>query len=338
MQKGTDLRRHIREQEKQHPGATGQFTQLLGQIALSAKIVSRAVNRAGLVDLLGKSGEENVYGEEKAQLDVYANRIFKKNLSNHPGVSLIASEEEKEAVESGEGGNGKYVVTMDPLDGSSNIDYNVSIGSIFGIFQKRSGAEEPPTVETDLLQKGRNFVASGYVIYGSSTMLVYSAGEEVFGFTLDRSIGEFLLSHPSIKTPDAGGSYSVNESYFQKWEKPIQESVRTFKNDSNYSSRYIGSLVADFHRNLLNGGVFLYPNEPETPGKEQGKLRLLFEAAPLGYIIEQAGGLASNGSERILKLKPKEIHQRIPLYLGSRKPVKKIEENVARSVNSVVTG
>ncbi len=329
LEKGTDLRRHIAAQEEHHPEATGEFSQLLSQISLAAKIVSRAVNEAGLVDILGSTGEENVHGEEKAQLDVYANEVFKEHLTENANVCLIGTEEERDTVEVTESAHrGKYVVAMDPLDGSSNIDYNVSIGTIFGIFRKQSGPIDEPCSEDDLLRKGRDLKGAGYVIYGSSTMLVYTAGRTVNGFTLDQSIGEFLLCHPDIEIPDSGGAYSVNESYFSRWEEPIQQSVREFKSDSDYTSRYIGSLVADFHRNLLDGGVFLYPNEPETPGKENGKLRLLYEASPLAFIVERAGGRATDGQTNILDRKPESLHQRVPLYIGSPDPVDRIEETV----------
>ncbi|MFB6344357.1 MAG: class 1 fructose-bisphosphatase [bacterium] len=333
---GIDLGRHISESERAHPEATGELSQLLGQITLAAKIVSRAVNKAGLAGILGTTGEKNIHGEEMAELDVYANNVFKRNLINNAPVCLVASEEEEEPVEvTDPDKRGKYVVSLDPLDGSSNIDYNVSIGTIFGIYRKQSGKVDEPTTEDDILQKGRNLVASGYVIYGSSTMLVYTTGEEINGFTLDNSIGEFLLCHPDIEMPDSGGSYSVNESYFTKWEKPIQESVESFRADSNYTSRYIGSLVADFHRNLLGGGVFLYPNEPDTPGKENGKLRLLYEAAPLAYLIEAAGGRASNGETDILDLSPERLHQRVPLYIGNKDAVDLIEKNVEQHATAV---
>lgn len=333
---GIDLGRHIAESEKQHPEATGKFTRLLNQITLAGKIVSRAVNKAGLSGVLGTTGEENVHGEEMAELDVYANKLFKRNLANNAPVCLVASEEEEEPVEvTDPEKRGKYVVTLDPLDGSSNIDYNVSIGTIFGIYRKQSGPLRDPVTEEDILQPGVNLEASGYIIYGSSTMLVYTTGQEVNGFTLDKSIGEFLLCHPDIRIPDTGGSYSVNESYFDKWEQPVQESVRSFRQNPDYTSRYIGSLVADFHRNLLGGGVFLYPNEPETPGKENGKLRLLYEAAPLAYIVEAAGGRASNGRKDILTLTPEELHQRVPLYIGNENAVNRIESNIERHTATV---
>jgi len=338
---GTDLRRHIARIEKDHPEATGEFTQLLGQITLAAKIVSRAVNKAGLAGVLGKTGGgENVFGEEQAELDVMAHQVFTRALKSNGGVCLIASEEKEEPEPVRDPRlRGKYMVTMDPLDGSSNIDYNVSIGTIFGIYRREPDEDgEIRAREADLLRPGRELVAAGYVIYGSSTMLVYTTGESVDGFTLDTSIGEFLLSHPGIEIPRSGGSYSVNASYYDRWEEPIRRSVDDFREDPDYTSRYIGSLVADFHRNLLGGGVFLYPNEPETPGKEQGKLRLLYEAAPLAMIVQQAGGRASDGERDILDIKPRELHQRVPLYIGSPEPVSRIENRVASTKRPVAEG
>lgn len=330
MDVGTDLRRHIARNETEHPGATGELTQLLGRITLAAKTVSRAVNKAGLAGVLGKTGAENVFGEEQAELDVMAHRVFTQALKSNGGVCLIASEEKEdpEPVREREL-RGKYMVTMDPLDGSSNIDYNVSIGTIFGIHRKEPDEDgDFHAREADLLRPGRDLVAAGYVIYGSSTMLVYTTGTSVDGFTLDTSIGEFLLSHPDIRIPESGGSYSVNESYYSRWEEPVQQSVDAFRNDSDYTSRYIGSLVADFHRNLLGGGVFLYPREPDTPGKEHGKLRLLYEAAPLAMIVERAGGRAVDGQRDILDIHPDQLHQRVPLYIGSPEPVSLIEEHM----------
>lgn len=328
MNKGVDLRRHIAMTQQEYPEATGEFSQLLSQITLAAKIVSREVNKAGLVDILGMADEENVYGEQQAQLDVYANRVFTKALIHNGGVCVLGSEEEEEPLKVRKKElRGKYAVTLDPLDGSSNIDYNISIGTIFGIYRQIS-SDEPGAVgtEEDLLQPGRDLVAAGYVIYGSSTMLVYTTGSNVYGFTLDSSIGEFLLSYPDIQIPESGGSYSVNESYFKKWPEPVQESVKALRRSGDYKSRYIGSFVADFHRNLLDGGIFMYPEEPETPGKEHGKLRLLYEAAPMAYIVEQAGGRATNGTEEILDIEPEYLHERTPLYIGARDPVNLVEE------------
>ncbi|MFB6356987.1 MAG: class 1 fructose-bisphosphatase [bacterium] len=336
MKKGIDLRRHITMTEKEHPEATGEFSQLLSQITLAAKIVSREVNKAGLVDILGLTDDENVFGEQQAQLDVYANNVFTKALIHNGGVCVVGSEEEEDPVKvRKEVLRGKYAVTLDPLDGSSNIDYNISIGTIFGIYRRISSDDESdPGKREDLLQAGRELVAAGYVIYGSSTMLVYTTGENVYGFTLDSSIGEFLLSYPDIQIPSSGGAYSVNESYFRNWEKPVQESVKELRN-RDYTSRYVGTLVSDVHRTLLDGGIFMYPREPDTPGKEQGKLRLLYEAAPLAYLVEHAGGRAIDGERDILDVKPEWLHQRTPLFIGSTEAVNVVEEEYSRSDCSV---
>jgi len=330
MKKGVDLRRHLPMTQKKYPEATGEFTQLLSQIMLAAKIVSREVNKAGLVDILGMSDEENVFGERQAELDVYANRVFTKSLVHNGGVCIVGSEEEEKPVEvHREELRGKYAVTLDPLDGSSNIDYNVSIGTIFGIFRRTSSDEaRAPGREEDLLQPGRDLAAAGYVIYGSSTMLVYTTGENVYGFTLDTSIGEFLLSHPNITIPETGGAYSVNESNESNWSEPVRETVRSFRRGDEYNSRYTGTLVVDFHRNLLDGGIYLCPEEPGTPGKKEGKLRLLYEAAPLAFIVENAGGRAINGNSDIVDLQPEFLHQRTPLYIGAKKPVDELQQSI----------
>lgn len=333
IEKGIDLRRHIGITQQEYPEATGEFSQLLGQITLAGKIVSREVNRAGLADILGKSRDENIHGERQARLDLYANAVFTRALIHNGGICIIGSEEESDPIRVRKPElRGKYVVTLDPLDGSSNIDYNVSIGTIFGIYRKQTpgGTESAATLE-DLLQPGRDLVAAGYVIYGSSTMLVYTTGERVYGFTLDSSIGEFLLSYPDIRLPESEGYLSVNQSYFKKWPQPAREAVKTFRRDSSYSSRYIGSLVADFHRNLLSGGIFMYPSEPETPGKKNGKLRLLYEAAPMSYLIENAGGKATDGHQRIVEKEPQDLHEKTPLFLGNKSAVEKIEEIYAEA-------
>ncbi|MFP4687123.1 MAG: class 1 fructose-bisphosphatase [bacterium] len=331
IKKGIDLRRHISITQREYPEATGEFSQLLGQLTLAAKIVSREVNKAGLGDILGKTDDENVYGERQARLDLYANAIFSRALIHNGGICIIGSEEESDPVRVRKKElRGKYAVTIDPLDGSSNIDYGVSIGTIFGIYRKisKSEADSEGTLE-DLLQPGRDLVAAGYVIYGSSTMLVYSAGKRVYGFTLDSSIGEFLLSHPNIQIPEKEGYLSVNESYFTNWAKPVREALKALREDHSYTSRYIGSMVADFHRNLLAGGIFLYPPEPNVPGKDLGKLRLLYEAAPMAFIADRAGGRASNGYKNILDIKPKHLHHRTPFYVGNTKAVELIEKKFA---------
>ncbi len=328
MEKGIDLRRHIAITQREYPNATGEFSQLLGQITLAGKIVSREVNRAGLGDILGKSKNENVHGERQARLDLYANAVFTRSLIHNGGICIIGSEEESDPIHVRKPElRGKYVVTIDPLDGSSNIDYNVSIGTIFGIYRKKTpgGVEKAATVE-DLLQPGKDLVAAGYIIYGSSTMLVYTAGDNVYGFTLDDSLGEFLLSYPKITMPQREGYLSVNESNFKSWSAGAQKAVKEFRENGDYTSRYVGSCVADFHRNLLSGGIFLYPPEPKVVGKGEGKLRLLYEAAPLAYIMEQAGGAASDGYRRILEKQPEHLHQKTPFYVGNKKAVKKIEQ------------
>ncbi len=333
IKKGIDLGRHISITQREHPQATGEFSQLLGQITLAAKIVSREVNKAGLGDILGKTDDENVYGERQARLDLYANAIFSRALIHNGGICIIGSEEESDPVRvRNQELRGKYAVTIDPLDGSSNIDYAVSIGTIFGIYRKVSpgGSETEGTLE-DLLQPGRELVAAGYIIYGSSTMLVYSAGDRVYGFTLDSSIGEFLLSYPNIKIPESHGYLSVNESYFTNWEEPVQQALKELREMGTYTSRYVGSMVADFHRNLLAGGIFLYPPEPEVAGKDLGKLRLLYEAAPMAFIAEKAGGKASNGYKSILDIKPKHLHHRTPFYAGNKDAVDLIERKFAES-------
>ena len=330
IKKGIDLRRHIAITQREYPQATGEFSQLLGQITLAGKIVSREINRAGLGDILGKTEEENVYGEQQARLDLYANAVFTRSLIHNGGICILGSEEESDPIQVRKPElRGKYAVAIDPLDGSSNIDYNVSVGTIFGIYRRQSGdgPQSKASLE-DLLQPGRDLVAAGYIVYGSSTMLVYTAGDRVFGFTLDSSIGEFLLSYPNIQIPDSGGYLSVNESYFKNWEQPVRDSVKEFRGRDDYSSRYIGSMVADFHRNLLSGGIFLYPPEPEVPGKRSGKLRLLYEAAPMAYIAQQAGGRASDGERDILDIEPDNLHDRTPFYAGNTEDVDLIEKKI----------
>ncbi|KAA0258139.1 class 1 fructose-bisphosphatase [Deferribacter autotrophicus] len=317
MQKGiTSLGRFLIEEQRKHPEATGDFTIILEQIAFAAKIISREVNKAGLINILGKTDSINVHGEEQQKLDVYANSKMIQALDHIGKVCAMASEEEDEVIQIPEKyPKGKYVVVFDPLDGSSNIDVNISIGTIFGIYKRVS--EGGNGCKEDFLQKGRNLVGAGYVIYGSSTMFVYSTGNGVNGFTLDPSVGEFLLSHPNIKIPEYGKIYSINEANYHRWNERIRKYVEYIKNyeERQYTSRYIGSLVADFHRNLLKGGVFLYPGDSKNP---KGKLRLLYEANPLAYIVEQAGGLATDGEEMILDIQPEKLHQKTPLIIGSR--------------------
>ena len=316
------LNRHIIEQERLYPHATGAFTALLTDIALAAKIISYHVNKAGLVDVLGAAGTKNVFGEEQAKLDVFANDIMIRSLAYGGKLCAMASEESGGLIPIPEDyPTGKYVCLFDPLDGSSNIDVNVSIGTIFSIYRRVSPGDGPGKIE-DLMQPGYSQVCAGYVIYGSSTMLVYTTGTGVYGFTLDPSYGEFVLSHEKIKIPSKGKIYSINESYYDYWDEGVRNYVRWAKNSKTdggpMNSRYIGSLVADFHRNLLKGGVFLYPASSKAP---RGKLRLMYEANPMAFIVEQAGGKASDGYRRIMDIQPEDINQRTPLIIGSREDV-----------------
>ncbi len=311
------IERFIIEQERQHPEATGELSGILYDLALAAKMITNKVRSAGLADILGSTDTENVQGEVQQKLDVIANEIIVKAMDHTGRLCAMASEEEPGIIQIPEHFRcGKYVLLFDPLDGSSNIDVNVPVGTIFSVVRKitrgRQGEME------DLLQPGRRQVAAGYVIYGSSTMLVYTTGQGVHGFTLDPSIGEFLLSHPNIRIPEEGRYLSVNDSYEPLWDesaRALMRRYRGFDGGKALSVRYVGSLVADFHRNLLGGGIFAYPPNRKTP---RGKLRLLYEANPLAFIVEQAGGAAIDGFQRILDIAPAELHQRTPLYIGSR--------------------
>ena len=318
----TTIERFIIDQEQHYPEATGELSNLLYDIALASKIIAANIRRAGLVNILGSAGATNVQGEEQQKLDVFANQTM-TNALNHTGrVCVMASEEEERIIPVPDDyPAGKYVVLYDPLDGSSNIDVNGAVGTIFSIY-RRISTEGRGTLE-DVLQPGCRQVAAGYVIYGSSTMMIYTTGQGVAGFTLDPSIGEFLLSHPRIITPRVGKYYSVNESNFARWSKGTQWAVRGFHGErpdeiKGKNSRYIGSLVADFHRNLLAGGIFLYPADTKNPN---GKLRLMYECSPMAFIAEQAQGSATDGVTRILDVQPSELHQRIPLVIGSREDV-----------------
>ena len=325
----TTIERFVLDQEHRYPQATGELSNLLYDIALAAKIIQAATRRAGLTNILGAVGNTNVQGEEQQKLDVFANETL-KNALNHTGrVCVMASEEDDGPIPIPDPYTpGKYVVLFDPLDGSSNIDVNAPVGTIFSIYPRVStdGGGEL----RDLLQPGRKLVAAGYVIYGSSTMMVYSTGQGVHGFTYDPTIGEFLLSHDQIKMQSTGKYYSVNESHFAKWSKGVQRAVRGLHGDfpermKGKNSRYIGSLVADFHRNLIAGGIFMYPGDNANPN---GKLRLLYEAIPMAFIAEQAGGAATNGTEPILDLMPKELHQRVPLVIGGKDDVAWVAEAI----------
>jgi fructose-1,6-bisphosphatase I len=319
------IERFIMEQERLHPEATGELSNLLYDLCLAAKIISRQVRRAGLTDILGEVGMINVQGEVQQKLDLFAHDTVRHSVEHTGRVCIVASEEEAEPIPvdvRDDRRSGKYVLLYDPLDGSSNIGVNVSIGTIFSI-HRRTATKKGPGSLADCLQKGRKQVAAGYILYGSSTMLVYTTGQGVHGFTLDPTIGEFLLSHPDIRSPDVGQYYSVNESHWNKWSPGIQRVVGAFKNGDSgrveaKNARYIGSLVADIHRNLMSGGVFLYPGDSGAP---QGKLRLLYEAAPLALLVEQAGGAAIDGKRDILDVQPTELHQRTPLIIGSKNDV-----------------
>ena len=313
--------RFIIEQERLHPEATGELSGVLYDLALAAKLITVKVRRAGLVDILGSNESSNVQGEVQQKLDVYANETIIKALDHGGRLCAMASEEEPDIIPIPEPFRcGKYCLLFDPLDGSSNIDVNVPVGTIFSVLRKITRGHRGE--QEDMLQPGRRQVAAGYVIYGSSTMLVYTTGQGVHGFTLDPSIGEFLLSHPNIRIPDPGRYLSVNDSYEQYWDDSVKTLMRHYRglegDRATMSSRYVGSLVADFHRNLLGGGIFAYPPSRKSP---KGKLRLLYEASPLAFICEQAGGAATDGCRRIMDIHPDELHQRTPLYIGSRTEV-----------------
>lgn len=329
---------HIALVQRQFPEARGAFSRLLNDVAFAAKIIASHVGRAGLVDILGDTGEENVQGERVQKLDRYADQMLVRIVKGGGQVCIMASEEREGPIELAPGEpSGPYVLVFDPLDGSSNIDVNVSIGTIFSVFRRLTHDDEPAGL-TDLLQPGFRQVAAGYVVYGSSTMLVYTAGMGVHGFTYDPSIGEFLLSHEDIRIPERAKVYSVNEGYTAFWDDATREVVDLFKyggpGRKPLSGRYIGSLVADFHRNLLQGGIFLYPavfGSPDDPPRP--KLRLLYEAAPLAYVVEQAGGYASDGVGAILRRQPRDLHERVPLIIGSAHDVR-LAEAMLRKASS----
>lgn len=332
MEKLITIERFILErQQTNFPEATGEFTQLLYDITFAAKIISRDVNKAGLVEILGLTGRENIQGEKVQKLDEFANEMIIRNLQYTRRLCAMASEEVNDVILiPKQYGCGKYVLLFDPLDGSSNIDANISVGSIFSIHRKISGDKQPAGL-ADCLQPGYKQVGAAYIVYGSSTMMVYSAGEGVHGFTLDPSVGEFLLSHENIKIPTSGTIYSVNEGNYHYWDANTQRFINYLKSPANhagkpYSLRYIGSLVADLHRTLLYGGIFLYPLDYRDPARPSGKLRLLYEAAPMAFIFEQAGGKASDGFRNINAIQPAELHQRTPLIIGSKQEVELAEQ------------
>jgi fructose-1,6-bisphosphatase I len=316
------IERFIMDQERRHPEATGELSDLLSDLALAAKIISRQVRRAGLTDILGAAGTMNVSGEQQHKLDVFARDTIHSAVQYSGCLCLMASEEDEAPVPvPPDAKMGSYVLLHDPLDGSSNIDVNVSTGTIFSIHRRVTPSADQPSL-ADCLQVGRRQVAAGYILYGSSTMLVYTTGQGVHGFTLDPTIGEFLLSHPDMRTPEVGMYYSINESYRNRWTPAVQRVVQAFRNGDGEvkpkGARYIGSLVADLHRNLITGGVFLYPADATAP---EGKLRLMYEAAPVAMVLEQAGGAATDGRGPILDLVPERLHQRTPLVVGSKADV-----------------
>ena len=313
--------------------SSGELSRLLSSIKIASKIVNREVNKAGIADILGKAGNENVQGEEQMKLDVFANDIFIDALSHREIVCGIASEENEDFIEiKGNENNthmNNYVVLIDPLDGSSNVDVNVSVGTIFSIYRRVTPAGTPVKME-DFLQKGVNQVAAGYVIYGSSTMLVYTTGNGVNGFTLDPSVGTYFLSHPNMTYPKTGKIYSVNEGNYAKFPQGVKEYIKYCQEEEGnrpYTSRYIGSLVADFHRNMIKGGIYIYPSYAHAPN---GKLRLLYECNPMAFLAEQAGAKATNGFQRILEIEPTSLHQRVPFFCGSVEMVEKAEEFMAK--------
>lgn len=308
---GVTLDRFIKRKQEDFPFASGELSQLLRDIALAAKIVNREVNRAGLVDITGAFGAENVQGESQQKLDVVAHIRFIRALKNGGEVAGIVSEEVEDIICTGNEWS-KYVVAMDPLDGSSNIDVNVSIGTIFSVYRRITPVGTAPTM-ADFLQGGEAQVAAGYILYGSSTILVYTTGHGVSGFTYEHSLGEFFLSHAHITTPTTGKIYSCNEGNLSEFPETIQRQVESYR-QRGFAARYIGSLVGDFHRNLLKGGIYLYPPTKKAPN---GKLRLLYEGYPLAFLVEQAGGAATDGTRRILDIEPESLHQRVPLYIGS---------------------
>lgn len=321
------IERHIIEEERSHPGASGDFSALLRDLTLAVKVIYREVSKAGLVNILGLVGRENVHGEQVKKLDVFADERIYQAMDHGGHLCVMASEEHEDVLHIPDKyPNGRYVLLYDPLDGSSNIDANVSIGTIFSVF-RRVTPSGPGTID-DCLQPGYKQVAAGYIVYGSSTMFVYTTGDGVHGFTLDPSIGEFLLSHENIRIPQRGKIYSVNEGNYRWWHDGMKKYVKYLQEEDKathrpYSGRYIGSMVADVHRTLLYGGIFMYPGDKRNPN---GKLRLMYEANPISFIIEQAGGRASTGTDRILDVRPESLHQRVPMFVGSEEDVSVCEE------------
>ncbi|HZJ21418.1 MAG TPA: class 1 fructose-bisphosphatase [Pricia sp.] len=326
--KNITLGEFIIENQSSFPYSTGELSKLINAIRLAAKVVNHEVNKAGLVDIIGDVGETNIQGEDQQKLDVFANDKFIQSLKNREIVCGIASEESEDFISinsNDERNQNKYVVLIDPLDGSSNIDVNVSVGTIFSVYRRITPVGSPVTME-DFLQPGKNQVAAGYIVYGTSTMLVYTTGDGVNGFTLNPAIGTFYLSHPNMQFPETGNIYSVNEGHYIHFHQGVKDYIKYCQKeeeDRPYTARYIGSLVSDFHRNMIKGGIYMYPKSSVT---EEGKLRLLYECNPMAFLAEQANGLAIGGRSRILDVVPTELHQRIPFFAGSRKMVEKLQE------------
>ncbi len=322
------LTRHIYEGEKKVK-ATGELSGLLHELSLAAKVISLEVNKAGLVDLLGFTGDNNVHGEQVKKLDMFAHDMLFKAMDHGGHLCAMASEEEEDIIHIPKHHIiGKYVLLFDPLDGSSNIDANVSIGTIFSIYKRVTPDDGSPGTLEDCLQPGINQIAAGYIIYGSSTIFVYTTGKGVFGFTLDPAFGEFLLSHDNIKISEKANIYSINEGNYKYWRPGLKKYIKYVQDADNrgrkpYTSRYIGTMVADIHRNMLMSGIYIYPADNLNP---EGKLRLMYECNPMAFIIEQAGGRAIDGTRRILEIQPRDLHQRVPIYIGSKEAVDKVEQ------------
>lgn len=332
IKKNTTLGEFIIENQGSFPYSTGELSKLINAIRLAAKMVNHEVNKAGLIDITGAVGETNIQGEQQQKLDVFANDTFIRSLTNREIVCGIASEESEEfiPVNSNDARNqNKYIVMIDPLDGSSNIDVNASVGTIFSVYRRISPVGTPVVLE-DFLQPGKNQVAAGYIVYGTSTMLVYTTGAGVNGFTLNPALGTFYLSHPNMQFPETGNIYTVNEGHYVHFQQGVKDYIKYCQKeegDRPYTSRYIGSLASDFHRNMIKGGIYMYP---KISVMEEGKLRLLYECNPMAFIAEQANGIAIGGRNRILDVVPTELHQRIPFFTGSRKMVEKLQEFLAK--------
>lgn len=326
--KNQTLGEFIIDNQTAFPYSSGELSRLINSIRLAGKVVNHEVNKAGLVDILGAAGDTNIQGEEQQKLDVYANEIFIQTLTNREIVCGIASEENDDFITingSNNDNNNKYVVMIDPLDGSSNIDVNVSVGTIFSVYRRVTPVGSPVT-EEDFMQPGTKQVAAGYIVYGTSTMLVYTTGQGVNGFTLNPAIGTYYLSHPDMQFPENGHIYSINEGNYAHFPQGVKNYIKycqAEEDDRPYTSRYIGSLVSDIHRNIIKGGIYIYPKSSKA---KNGKLRLLYECNPIAFIAEQAGGLASDGFQRIMDIVPTELHQRVPFFCGSKNMVKKAEE------------